>query len=79
MWSAKNAACSGTVPRRMRGDMQGVLRELRDGVGRPVYRRADALAPLRRRSSPGEAAAADMDEADAERADTGAQLQQVHS
>lgn len=57
--------------------MQGVLRELRDGAGRPVYRRADALAPPRRRSSPGEAGAADMDEADTEPADTGAQLQQV--
>ena len=57
--------------------MQGVLRELRDGAGRPVYRRADALAPSRRRSSPGAAAAADMDEADAEPADPGAPLQQV--
>lgn len=57
--------------------MQGALCELRDGAGRPVYRRADALAPSRRRSSPGEAAAADMDEAGAEPAGTGAQLQQV--
>ncbi|KAK9825161.1 hypothetical protein WJX81_008683 [Elliptochloris bilobata] len=54
---------------------QGVLRELRDGAGRTLYCRADALAPPPRRSGPGDAAV-DMDDAEAEPADAAGQLQQ---
>jgi len=53
-----------------------VLRELRDAAGRPAYRRAETLAPPRRRSA-ADGAAADMDDADAGPEGGAAQLQQA--
>ena len=53
-----------------------MLRELRDGAGRPAYRRAETLAPPRRRSAAG-GAAADVDDADAGPEGAAAQLQQA--